>query len=61
MFLSLHQEWQERVRVEIVEVCGDQDIQQFLQHKDTLPKLITVRSTSSSHRYFTLIYMMSVT
>lgn len=38
MFLSLHQDWQERVRAEIVEVCGDQDIQQCLQHKDTLPK-----------------------
>ncbi|KAM5560757.1 hypothetical protein ABKV19_021750 [Rosa sericea] len=42
MLLSLHQEWQERIRAEIVEVCGDHDLHQCLQHIDTLSKLKTL-------------------
>ncbi|PQQ09441.1 cytochrome P450 714A1-like [Prunus yedoensis var. nudiflora] len=44
MLLALHPEWQERVRVEIAEVCGDDDDQllQCLKDMDNLSKLKTL-------------------
>lgn len=44
MLLALHPEWQERVRVEIAEVCGDDDdqLRQCLKDTDKLNKLKTV-------------------
>ncbi|KAK9927635.1 hypothetical protein M0R45_024811 [Rubus argutus] len=39
MLLSLHPEWQERVRAEILEVCGDHaELQRCLQDMDSLRK-----------------------
>ncbi|VVA14484.1 PREDICTED: cytochrome [Prunus dulcis] len=44
MLLALHPEWQERVRVEIAEVYGDDDdqLRQCLKDKDKLNKLKTL-------------------
>ncbi|BFG36650.1 hypothetical protein CerSpe_229230 [Prunus speciosa] len=44
MLLALHPEWQERVRVEIAEVCGDDDdqLRQCLKDMDNLSKLKTL-------------------
>ena len=44
MLLSLHPEWQERVRAEILEVCGDHaELQHCLQDMDSLRKFKMVR------------------
>lgn len=42
MLLSLHPEWQERIRAEIVEVCGDLELCHCLHDMDTLRKFKTV-------------------
>ncbi|KAK9920181.1 hypothetical protein M0R45_028740 [Rubus argutus] len=42
MLLSLHPEWQERIRAEIVEVCGDHELCHCLQDMDTLRKFKTL-------------------
>ena len=47
MLLSLHPEWQERLRAEIFAVCGDYDQQELhrrLQDMNTLSKLKMVRT-----------------
>ena len=38
MLLALHPEWQERVRAEILEVCGDH-LYNLYQHMDAFRKL----------------------
>ncbi|KAM5560774.1 cytochrome P450 714A1-like [Rosa sericea] len=42
MLLSLHTEWQERIRAEIFEVCGDHELYHCLQDMDTLRKFKTL-------------------
>jgi len=42
MLLSLHPEWQERIRAEIVEVCGDRELYHCLKDMDTVRKFKTL-------------------
>lgn len=48
MLLSLHPEWQERIRAEIVEVCGDHELYHCLQDMDIVRKFKTVLLKFSS-------------